>query len=127
MAFKARCCSAEGITANLEVRLSAYEEVASKVVTENILSQHMHKTMIDPKMTWIVKKQFAQSAAMSGGCFLGGAGRGVFCVGKGRRVHQTRAAWHSCGLDSEILASCCSLSPCQHLASRQSAHQLSQP
>ncbi|KAL6768445.1 hypothetical protein ACKKBF_B39155 [Auxenochlorella protothecoides x Auxenochlorella symbiontica] len=65
VAFKARCCSAEGITTNLEVRLSAYEEVASKVVTENILSQHMHKTMIDPKMTWIVKKQFAQSAAMS--------------------------------------------------------------
>lgn len=65
MAFKARCCSAAGISADPAVRLSAYEEVASRLVTENILSQHMHKTMVDPKLTWVAKKQFAQSAALA--------------------------------------------------------------
>ena len=66
VAFKTRCCSNAGITSDPAVRLAAYEEVAAKLVTENVLSQHMHKTMVDPKMTWIVKKQFALSTAMAG-------------------------------------------------------------
>ena len=70
LAFKARCCSAgEGITADAKARLEAYQEVVEKGVTENIFSQFMYKTMVENNLSmWIIKKQFALSAAMSGGC-----------------------------------------------------------
>lgn len=67
LAFKSRCCTADGITANSQTRLAAYQEVLEKGVTENIFSQYMYKTMVENNLSmWIIKKQFALSAAMSG-------------------------------------------------------------
>ena len=77
LAFKARCCSAgEGITGDGKARLEAFQEVVEKGVTENIFSQFMYKTMVENNLSmWIIKKQFALSAAMSGG-WVGGWGAG---------------------------------------------------
>lgn len=69
LAFKARCCTAEGITSDAAVRLEAYQEVVDRSVTENMFSQFMYKTMVENNLSmWIIKKQFALSAAMSGAC-----------------------------------------------------------
>lgn len=69
LAFKARCCTPEGITADAKARLEAYQEVVERGVTENIFSQFMYKTMVENNLSmWVIKKQFALSAAMSGGC-----------------------------------------------------------
>ncbi|KAL4854024.1 Transcription-associated protein 1 [Chlorella vulgaris] len=65
LAFKSRCCTADGITANSQTRLAAYQEVLEKGVTENIFSQYMYKTMVENNLSmWIIKKQFALSAAI---------------------------------------------------------------
>lgn len=67
--FKARCCTPEGITADLKARLDAYQKVVEAGVTENIFSQFMYKTMVENNLSmWVIKKQFALSAAMSGKC-----------------------------------------------------------
>ena len=67
LAFKARCCTPEGITSDPKLRLEAYQEVVEKGVTENIFSQFMYKTMVENNLSmWVIKKQFALSAAMSG-------------------------------------------------------------
>lgn len=67
LAFKARCCTPEGMTADGKARLEAYQEVVEKGVTENIFSQFMYKTMVENNLSmWTTKKQFALSAAMSG-------------------------------------------------------------
>ncbi len=65
--FKARCCTPEGITADIKARLDAYQKVVEAGVTENIFSQFMYKTMVENNLSmWVIKKQFALSAAMSG-------------------------------------------------------------
>lgn len=67
LAFKARCCSSEGLTTDSTARLAAYQEIVDKLVTENIFSQFMYKTMVENNLSmWIIKKQFALSVAMSG-------------------------------------------------------------
>lgn len=70
MAFKARCCSAAGLTLDNAARLAAYQEIVnheSPLVNENIFSQYMYKTMVENNLSmWIIKKQFALSVAMSG-------------------------------------------------------------
>lgn len=71
LAFKARCCTPEGITSDGKTRLEAYQEVVEKGVTENIFSQFMYKTMVENNLSmWVIKKQFALSAAMSGDCLI---------------------------------------------------------
>ncbi|KAL4439666.1 hypothetical protein ABPG75_002667 [Micractinium tetrahymenae] len=69
LAFKARCCTPEGITGDGKARLEAYQQVLSDPktgVTENIFSQFMYKTMVENNLSmWVIKKQFALSAAMS--------------------------------------------------------------
>ena len=67
LAFKARCCTLEGMTSDTKTRLEAYQEVVEKGVTENIFSQFMYKTMVENNLSmWTIKKQFALSTAMSG-------------------------------------------------------------
>jgi transformation/transcription domain-associated protein len=70
LAFKARCCSSAGLTLDSTARLAAYQEIVdhqNPMVTENIFSQFMYKTMVENNLSmWIIKKQFALSVAMSG-------------------------------------------------------------
>ena len=67
LAFKARCCTTTGLSTDPNVRLAAFEDVTSRLVNENILSQYMYKTMVENSKTmWTFKKQFALSLAMSG-------------------------------------------------------------
>ena len=65
--FKARTCSEEGgITDDKEIRRAAYTEIVEKLVTENVFSQYMYKTMVEnSRVMWTFKRQFALSAAMS--------------------------------------------------------------
>ena len=67
LAFKDRCCTTEGMTTDVNVRLQGFQDAVEKGVTENIFSQFMYKTMVENNLSmWIIKKQFALSAATSG-------------------------------------------------------------
>ena len=67
--FKEHCTTDPGegtISSDPEVRLQAYNEIVTKLVTENIFSQYMYKSLIEnTQMLWAFKKQFAMSSAMS--------------------------------------------------------------
>eukprot|EP00958_Prasinococcus_capsulatus_P028071 scaffold6247_cov416-Prasinococcus_capsulatus_cf.AAC.17 len=52
--------------AALQIRHQTYKEVASQLVTENILSQYMYKTLPTGNHLWVFKRQFAAQMALSG-------------------------------------------------------------
>jgi len=70
--FKALCATEEGLTRDVATRLSAYQQITTTLVNENIFSQYIYKTMVEnTQMMWAYKKQFAASAAMSAvSCYL---------------------------------------------------------
>jgi transformation/transcription domain-associated protein len=64
--FKARTCSEDGTVADPQTRRAAYIEITEKMVTENVFSQYMYKTMVEnSRVMWTFKRQFALSTAMS--------------------------------------------------------------
>lgn len=64
--FKARTCGEDGTVADAATRRAAYAEITEKMVTENVFSQYMYKTMVEnSRVMWTFKRQFALSAAMS--------------------------------------------------------------
>jgi transformation/transcription domain-associated protein len=108
-AFKARTCGEEGMTTDPAARLAAYEEVCLKLVTENVFSQYMYKTMVEnSRVMWTFKKQFALSAALSAAaCFtlkLTGRAPGKILVSKarGELTHLELAALYNDRLQLEI-------------------------
>eukprot|EP00897_Mesotaenium_endlicherianum_P005503 jgi/Mesen1/4981/ME000248S04265 len=50
----------------VELRLATYSEVTAKLVSENILSQFMYKSLPTSNHLWTFKKQFAAQLALSG-------------------------------------------------------------
>jgi len=64
--FKARTCFEDGTVADAQTRRAAYIEITEKMVTENVFSQYMYKTMVEnSRVMWTFKRQFSLSAAMS--------------------------------------------------------------
>lgn len=70
--FRDRTCLPDGKSAEVAVRKAAYDEIVEKLVTENIFSQYMYKTMVEnSRVMWTFKRQFALSTAMSAlACFV---------------------------------------------------------
>jgi transformation/transcription domain-associated protein len=64
--FKSKTCSEDGTVADAQTRRAAYIEITEKMVTENVFSQYMYKTMVEnSRVMWTFKRQFALSCAMS--------------------------------------------------------------
>jgi len=66
--FKDRCCSQDGQLlpdANGENRLQAYKDIECNVVSENVLSQYMYKTLPSCNHLWTFKKQFCSQLGLS--------------------------------------------------------------
>ena len=70
--FKEKVYSPSADNSNDEMRRQVYNEIVEKMVTENIFSQYMYKTMVEnSKMMWTFKRQFALSTALSAlACFV---------------------------------------------------------
>ena len=49
----------------LQLRLKSYREIATKIVSENVMSQFMYKTLPNSNQLWIFKRQFATQLALS--------------------------------------------------------------
>lgn len=49
----------------VDLRLQAYNEITKNLVTDNIFSQYMYKTLPSGNHTWAFKKQFAIQLALS--------------------------------------------------------------
>ncbi|EIE23491.1 hypothetical protein COCSUDRAFT_65942 [Coccomyxa subellipsoidea C-169] len=67
--FKKRCCSPSGnliSDPNGEIRLQAYHEIETRLVTETVFSQYMYKTLPTSNHLWAFKKQFCTQMALSG-------------------------------------------------------------
>lgn len=66
--FKDKCCSETGqILPDPEgkQRLQAYKDIESGVVSENVLSQYMYKTLPSCNHLWTFKKQFCSQLGLS--------------------------------------------------------------
>ena len=66
--FKDRCCSENGQILpdpNGISRLAAYKDIESGVVSENVLSQYMYKTLPSCNHLWTFKKQFCGQFGLS--------------------------------------------------------------
>jgi hypothetical protein len=50
----------------LQLRLAAYNEVCEKVVSENVFSQYIYKTLPSCNHLWVFKKAFCTQMALSG-------------------------------------------------------------
>jgi transformation/transcription domain-associated protein len=48
------------------MRLQAYTEICDKVVSENIFSQYVYKTLPTCNHLWLFKKHFCSQMALSG-------------------------------------------------------------
>ena len=48
------------------LRLAAFSEICDKVVSENIFSQYMYKTLPACNQLWLFKKHFCSQMALSG-------------------------------------------------------------
>lgn len=48
------------------LRLAAFNEICEKVVSENIFSQYMYKTLPTCNQLWLFKKHFCSQMALSG-------------------------------------------------------------
>jgi hypothetical protein len=48
------------------LRLGAFTEICEKVVSENIFSQYMYKTLPTSNQLWLFKKYFCSQMALSG-------------------------------------------------------------
>lgn len=59
------------------LRLAAFTEICEKVVSENIFSQYMYKTLPTANQLWLFKKYFCSQMALSGEPVLGCVGGGV--------------------------------------------------
>jgi transformation/transcription domain-associated protein len=51
-----------------KVRLVAYTEICEKLVSENVFSQYIYKTLPSCNHLWVFKKSFCTHMALSGGC-----------------------------------------------------------
>ncbi|KAG9129909.1 hypothetical protein Leryth_007000 [Lithospermum erythrorhizon] len=49
----------------VDLRLQAYNEITKNIVTDNIFSQYMYKTLLNGNHMWAFKKQFAVQLALS--------------------------------------------------------------
>jgi len=66
--FKDQCCGPNGQLLqdpNGELRLKAYQAIESGVVSENVLSQYMYKTLPTCNHLWTFKKQFCSQMSLS--------------------------------------------------------------
>ena len=64
--FKSLSFGEDGTSADNATRRAAYTEIIEKMVTENVFSQYMYKTMVEnSRVMWTFKRQFALSTAMS--------------------------------------------------------------
>lgn len=65
--FNAAICQQEGgDPADPGPRRAAYDEILKEMVTENVFSQYMYKTMVEnSRVMWAFKRQFALSVALS--------------------------------------------------------------
>lgn len=49
----------------VDLRLQAYNDITKELVTDNIFSQYMYKTLLNGNHMWAFKKQFAVQLALS--------------------------------------------------------------
>ena len=67
--FKERCAQAVGSSLTqeqiLDLRLRVFSEICTKVISENILTQYMYKTLPSSNHLWVFKKQFAHQLALT--------------------------------------------------------------
>ncbi|KAL0051806.1 hypothetical protein WJX82_002492 [Trebouxia sp. C0006] len=67
--FKKRICDERGqliIDPKGELRQQAYRDIETSIVTENVFSQYMYKTLPTCSHLWNFKKQFCSQLALSG-------------------------------------------------------------
>lgn len=69
--FKRRCATNEAQPGASEqappaVRLAAYTEICEKIVTDNVFSQYIYKTLPSCSHLWVFKKTFCAQTALSG-------------------------------------------------------------
>ena len=68
--FKEQCAQAIGSglspDAILDLRLRSFSDICTKLISENIFTQFMYKTLSGPDHLWIFKKQLAHHLALTG-------------------------------------------------------------
>ena len=68
--FKEQCAQAIGSglspDAILDLRLRSFSDICTKLISENIITQFMYKTLSGPNHLWIFKKQLAHHLALTG-------------------------------------------------------------